>query len=92
MRNFTVLWCLYCEYVWALAFSPVGLSQKISKQSIMQIHFLKLFQKIIGIVSLTTSRSGHFIRGLNQTNIASIHSLNFLDTVDRWILNLYDRS
>jgi len=59
----TVKWCLQLLHTCALTSKSVGLSIKISMQSIITQHFLKNFQKLIGIVARKISLSGHFIRG-----------------------------
>ena len=54
-----VLCDLYWEYVCALAFRSFGLSIVISKQSIIDMQFLKDFLKHIGRDVSTFALSGH---------------------------------
>lgn len=89
IKYLTVLWCLYDEYVWALARRSDSLSMKISKQSIMTTHSGQFFLKSIGKVLRNTSLSGHTIKNFNRMYNISITLANIRETVEGWMPKWY---
>ena len=72
IKYFAVLWCLYAEYVSALASKLDGCFKNISKQSIMTAQEGQYLRNSTDIVLRRISQSDHKIWGFNITYSTSI--------------------
>lgn len=88
IRNFTVLYFLQLDQVWALAIRDVGLSINTSKQSITIAHFGNVLLNSAGIVLSNCSRSGQLTNTTNLWYKISSHLLKYVPQ-DWLTANLY---
>ena len=92
IRSLTVLWCLYADYVQALARFE-GHSMNTSKQSMMTATLSpNEIRKHLGLVRLSCGWSGHKMGGLRWISIIVTHLDIMWDKVNRKMPKLYAKS